>query len=656
MSPAEPETPKPEHQSGFEAFALSQELQTVLKELGYEEPTPIQRETIPHLLAGRDVLGQAATGTGKTAAFALPLVERLEGNAREPFSTRALVLVPTRELAMQVAEAIRTYGRRRKLAVAAVFGGQEIFHQVKVLKSGVDVVVATPGRVLDHVRRKTLKLGGVRFVVLDEADEMLDMGFAEDLDLILSELPENRQTALFSATLPARIATIANEHLDNPIRVTIAPRSLDAGTLPKIRQVAYVVRREMKEAALIRLLDVEAPTSALIFCRTRIEVESLTESLGRRGLLVSALHGGMTQEQRDLVLRRFKGGELKVLIATDVAARGLHVENLSHVINFDLPVSPEPYVHRIGRTGRAGKDGVALSLLDPREMRLLKNIERTTRSKIPLEQLPGVEAVRGRREAVLGELLRAAMGPKTTEAMKKLLAELKGPTGSVEDVASAALQVALNRLFPPTDGDGVDFSPAKVARKPFSEGRGSERAERPPRAFVENGPRTPRRALAESSEPRARASAPRAPRASAPKAESEAPKLPPRAKHERRPFEAPKPYDQRGPARAAPAARGAPPARVVGGVTLFITLGSRAGLRPQDVVGAIANEANLSSRDIGNVDIGEETTRVEVPREAAKEVIDALRKTTLRGRRFSIDIDRSGVPKQPGRPRDWKRP
>ncbi len=679
-------TPKTEPTGGFEAFALSPELQSVLKELGYEEPTPIQRETIPHLLAGRDVLGQAATGTGKTAAFALPLVERLQGNQREPFSTRALVLVPTRELAMQVAEAIRTYGARRKLAVAAVFGGQEIFHQVKVLKTGVDVVVATPGRVLDHVRRKTLRLGGVRFVVLDEADEMLDMGFAEDLDLILSELPENRQTALFSATLPSRIAAIANEHLDNPIRVTIAPRSVDAGTLPKIRQVAYVVRREMKEAALIRLLDVESPTSALIFCRTRIEVEGLTESLGRRGMLVSALHGGMTQEQRDLVLRRFKGGELKVLIATDVAARGLHVEALSHVINYDLPVSPEPYVHRIGRTGRAGKDGVALSLLDPREMRLLKNIERTTRSKIPIENLPGVEALKDRREGVLAELVKASLSPRTTESMKKLVAELsKGST--VEDVASAALLVALNRLFPPTDGDGVDFSggskPGSAARRPFNdEARGDERRgprggddRRPSRSAEPRGAasRKPfgapaeRRPFTPASESTPRASAPKTPRASVPKApRASAPKsAPPREKHERRPFEAPKPYDQRGPARGAsdrperPGRPAAPSRGLPDSVTLFITLGSRAGLRPQDVVGAIANEANLSSKSIGQVDIGDESTRVQVPKESAREVIEALRKTTIRGRRFAIDIDRSGSspyePSRPRTPREWKK-
>jgi ATP-dependent RNA helicase DeaD len=561
------------------------------------------------------------------------------------------------------------------------------------------------------------------------------MGFAEDLELILSELPENRQTALFSATMAPRIATIANEHLDNPIRVTIAPRAMDEGTVPKIRQAAYVVRRELKEAALIRLLDVEAPSSALIFCRTRIEVEALTESLGRRGLLVSALHGGMTQEQRDITLRRFKGGELKFLIATDVAARGLHVENLSHVINYDLPVSPEPYVHRIGRTGRAGHEGVALSLLDPRELRLLKNIERTTRTKIPMEKLPGVETLRKKREAVLADLVRAGLQPANVESMKGLLAELtKGTT--LEAVAASALLVAMQRLFPPTDGDEVDFAASAAPRRAYGDddgprarasgrdGRGPARRddsegprgraapfERKPYAGADKGraapferkpyegkARTPAAARSEPSErkpfldeaavaaPRARVSAPRAsaserkptaaeeaeagPRArvSAPRAAGSSERKPftgdeePKAARkdpaerkpsagadeparkdpaERKPYAADaaraerKPYDKVEPRR--------PPRDEADVVTLFIGLGARAGLRPQDVVGAIANEAGISSRDIGNIVIGDEHSRVQVPKDAAPEVINALRQTTLRGRKFSIDLDRAAA-------------
>lgn len=626
--------------AGFEAFALSPELQSVLKELGYEEPTPIQRETIPPLLAGRDVLGMAATGTGKTAAFSLPLVERLEGSGREAFATRALVLVPTRELAMQVAEAIRSYGRRKKLAVVAVFGGQEIFHQVKELKHGVDVVVATPGRALDHLRRKSLKLGGVRFVVLDEADEMLDMGFAEDLETIFQQLPPNRQTALFSATLPARIATIANQHLNNPVKVTIAPRSVEAGTLPNIRQAAFVVRRELKEAALIRLLDVEAPQSALIFCRTRLEVEALTNSLTRRALAAQALHGGMTQEQRDLVLRRFKGGELKILIATDVAARGLHVENLSHVFNYDLPVSPEPYVHRIGRTGRAGREGVALSLLDPREMRLLKNIERVTRTRIPLEQMPGAEVLLKKRQGVLADLLKPAFQGRTLETQRELLAELT-KEHTLEQVAAAALAVAMERLFPPTNGDDADFAPP--ARKPFKGTDERPRRDEGPRARS-SAPRQPRRTSEGPSERRPfteRERPPRDPAERRPFRErSEGPPRAERPERGERPARAERPERPERPQRAERPERAGPRRGFEDGVKLFISLGSKAGLRPQDLVGAIANEAGLSSRDIGEIEIAEESSRVVVPREASTRVISALKQTTLRGRRFAVDVER----------------
>jgi ATP-dependent RNA helicase DeaD len=462
------------------------------------------------------------------------------------------------------------------------------------------------------VRKKTLRLGGVRFVVLDEADEMLDMGFAEDLDAILGELPENRQSALFSATLPSRIATIANQHLDDPVRVTIAPRSMDSGTLPKIRQAAYLVRREHKEAALIRLLDVENPTSALIFCRTRLEVEALTAALSQRSFAAQALHGGLTQEQRDMVLKRFKAGALRFLVATDVAARGLHVENLSHVINYDLPVSPEPYVHRIGRTGRAGREGIALSLLDPRELRLLKNIERTTRSRIPLEPLPGPEVLREKRESVLAELVEARAIPRTTAAMESLLKRLTEKT-PLEAVASAALAVAIERMFPPMEGDDLDFTPPQRERRPTQ-------AERPePHRRDAGGPRVP-----PSERPDGGARRP--------------------AFGERR--------------EQARTERRGPPSHqtLTEPVKLFISLGLRAGLRPQDVVGAIANEAGVSSRDIGQVEIGDEHTRVEVPAEVSQQVITALRNTTLRGRRFAVDLERERPAPKPGKAAPRRRP
>jgi ATP-dependent RNA helicase DeaD len=344
--------------SSFAALGLRQDLLDELDTLGYEEATPVQRATIPLIREGRDLLGQAATGTGKTAAFALPILEQVGDGGPERFDRTeptALVLVPTRELAIQVSQAVHRYGRRLGVRVLPIYGGQPIVQQLRALDRGVDVVVATPGRAVDHLSRGTLRLGAVRIVVLDEADEMLDMGFAEDLEAILAEAPEERQTVLFSATLPARIGAIADRHLRNPARVEIAADRAAPGDVPRVRQSAYVVPRASKPAALGRVLDVEAPTAAIVFCRTREEVDTLTETLNGRGYRAEALHGGMTQEQRDRVMARLRSGTADLLVATDVAARGLDVEHLTHVVNYDVPSAPEAYVHRIGRVGRAAE-------------------------------------------------------------------------------------------------------------------------------------------------------------------------------------------------------------------------------------------------------------------------------------------------------------
>src|SRR4249920_2387384 len=358
------EAPAKGFSPGFAALGLEAALLTTLDTLGYEEPTPIQREAIPPLLAGRDLLGQAATGTGKTAAFTLPILQRIAHSARRCPS--ALILVPTRELAMQVGEAVTRYGKELKITVLPVYGGQAIGPQLHALKRGVDVIVATPGRALDHIRLKTLQLKTIQMVVLDEADEMLDMGFAEDLDAILEQTPKERQTALFSATMPSRIASIAKRHLKEPV---------EAGAAPRVHQTAYIVARPHKEAALARILDIEAPKSALVFCRTRIEVDEITAMLTSRGHKAEAIHGGMNQSQRDRVMSAFRSGQTELLVATDVAARGLDIPSVSHVVNYDLPTSPEGYVHRIGRTGRAGREGSAITVIDPREQRSLWNIE-----------------------------------------------------------------------------------------------------------------------------------------------------------------------------------------------------------------------------------------------------------------------------------------
>lgn len=341
----------------FTDLGLIPPLVAALAALGYEEPTPIQQAAIPPLLAGRDVLGQAATGTGKTAAFALPLLQRLAPKLQATSTPAALVLVPTRELSLQVAEAIHRYGRDLGARVLAIYGGQAFAQQLRMLGRGVDVVVATPGRALDHLRRGTLTFEAVEVVVLDEADEMLDMGFAEDLEALLTATPAQRQSALFSATLPAHIAKLAARHLTDPVRISLGGEPATPGQLPRVRHVAYLVPHAHKPAALGRILDVESPTSAMVFCRTRTDVETLTESMNGRGYQAEALHGGLSQEQRERVLRRFRAGTTDLLIATDVAARGLDIAQVSHVINFDVPCAPDRYVHRIGRTGRAGRGG-----------------------------------------------------------------------------------------------------------------------------------------------------------------------------------------------------------------------------------------------------------------------------------------------------------
>ena len=336
---------------GFSGLGLIDELSAALSALGYEEATPVQREAIPLLLAGKDLLARAATGTGKTAAFALPMLQRLFQDPEIKRHTGGLVLVPTRELSMQVAEAIHKYAKGVGVSVVPVYGGAPVSTQIRTLERGAAIVVATPGRALDHIRRGTLNLAHLRMLVLDEADEMLDMGFAEDLDAILEATPRGRQTALFSATMPARILSIAQRHLTDPARVTIAGEKTAAGKLPRVRQVAYLVPRAHKPAVLDRVLDMENPTSALVFCRTRLEVEALVEMLSAHGRRAQALHGGMEQRQRDRVMQMFRGGKADLLVATDVAARGLDIEHLSHVVNYDVPASAEAYVHRIGRTG-----------------------------------------------------------------------------------------------------------------------------------------------------------------------------------------------------------------------------------------------------------------------------------------------------------------
>ena len=560
---------------GFAALGLEAALLTTLDTLGYEEPTPIQREAIPPLLAGRDLLGQAATGTGKTAAFTLPLLQRIAHSARRCPS--ALVLVPTRELAIQVGEAVTRYGKELKISVLPVYGGQAMGLQLQALRRGVDVIVATPGRALDHIRRKTLQLKTIQTVVLDEADEMLDMGFAEDLDAILEQTPKERQTALFSATMPSRIAAIAKRHLKEPVEIKIAKEPLKAGAAPRVHQTAYIVVRQHKEAALARILDVEAPKSALVFCRTRIEVDEITAMLTSRGHKAEAIHGGMNQPQRDRVMNSFRAGQTELLVATDVAARGLDIPSVSHVVNYDLPTSPEGYVHRIGRTGRAGREGSAITVIDPREQRLLWNIEQLTKAKIVVTQVPTVADLRTKRLAraknAIEEVL-AAGDLDLFRAVAAALAEQKDPL----EVAAAAMKL----VFRMQGGERKEQDIPAVSSRP------------PERPSMVRRPMADSRGRAGGMMPR---------------------------EGQSRPFNAP--------------GRGG---RTAGMAKVYIGAGREAGIRPGDLVGAIANEAGLNSNVIGAVEVMDRFSLVEVPEVLAREIIETLSRTRIKGQKVAVRL------------------
>ncbi|WP_322820009.1 DEAD/DEAH box helicase [Chloroflexus sp.] len=454
----------------FAELGLSDALVSTLSGLGYDEPTPIQAQAIPLLLAGRDVIAQAQTGTGKTAAFALPMIERVT----DALVVQALVLAPTRELAVQVAEAIHRYGRHRSLRVLPIYGGQPIERQLRGLAQGTQVVVGTPGRVLDHLKRGSLRFDHLRMVVLDEADEMLDMGFAEELEAILQLTPTERQTALFSATLPPAVQNLTLRYTRQPVRVSIAAEQL---TTPRIRQTYYEVLARDKLDALCRVLDAEMPQLAIVFCRTRQEADDIGERLQGRGYAAESLHGDLSQAARDRVMRRFREGQLDVLVATDVAARGLDIAEVSHVINYDVPTDPESYVHRIGRTGRAGREGVAITFITPRERRMLQIIERVTRTRIERCQMPTLADVAARRRAALVDQLRAAMADPALAGYTTMVDELAG-TGDLRTVAAAALKLLLNE----DQTDQVDTI-TRLAPPP---------AERPQRERSERSARSPR--------------------------------------------------------------------------------------------------------------------------------------------------------------------
>ena len=420
----------------FDQFGLRTELVQTATELGFTAPTPIQQAVIPPIVAGRDVIGQAQTGTGKTAAYGLPLLHRLD---RQHRGVQALVLAPTRELAIQVAAALEQYGRGVGARVLALYGGQSYQQQLRSLRERVEVVVGTPGRLLDLMEQGHLDLGGVRAVVLDEADEMLSMGFVEDIESILDRIPPERQTLLFSATISRRVLGLSKRYLRDPETVSVTPEQLTGAS---IEQRYYLVNPQDKVAALTRLIEMETIDSALVFARTRLGTGELANQLSTRGYAAEALNGDLSQDARIQVLNRFRAGQVKVLVATDVAARGLDIDDISHVFNFDLPDDPEVYVHRVGRTGRAGREGVAITLLSPRERWMLRRIEEYTRFRMTRAELPTIQQIENHRQAIILEQLEVWIRRGRCRREREMVDLLMETGHAPEDIAAAALKLA----------------------------------------------------------------------------------------------------------------------------------------------------------------------------------------------------------------------
>jgi ATP-dependent RNA helicase DeaD len=530
----------------FSSLNLREEIMQAIIELGYAEPTPIQSGMIPLMLTGADVIGQAQTGTGKTAAFALPILH----NYQPQKNPQALILAPTRELALQVADSISQYGKHLRVRVLAVYGGQPYSPQISALRRGVDIVVGTPGRLGDLLERDVLHLNEIKTVVLDEADEMLNMGFMEDVEKILATTPAERQTALFSATLPTRIRSLADRFMRDPQTVNIKRATL---TLTSTEQRYYLVHESDKTNALTRLFEIEPIHSALIFARTRAETAALSNELVVRGIPAEAIHGDLDQHARERVLGRFRSNQLKVLVATDVAARGLDIEDISHVFNYHLPDDAEVYVHRIGRTGRAGKSGVAITLLAPREKRRLREVEALTKQPITKMELPTTDDILKHRENKLVETLRIWLGraryKRELEIVNQLVAEGFDPLL----IAGAAIKMSR--------GDEKQRPIAEVGEVKFDRNKTEKqyKSKREPRERVERGERTNRRGGDASHED--------------------------------------------------------------GMVRLKAKLGKVQGVRPNDVVGTIAYNANIPGYTIGKIRIEPKVTFVDIPEESLDKVL-----------------------------------
>ena len=599
----------------FSDLNLPDTLLTSLEELGYETPSPIQAQTIPQLLEGLDMLGHAPTGTGKTAAFALPLLARLDVKAQH---IQIMVLTPTRELAIQVAEAFQRYAAHIPgFHVLPVYGGQDYTGQIRQLKRGVHAVVGTPGRVMDHMRKGTLKLNKLQALVLDEADEMLRMGFIDDVEWILEQTPPKRQMALFSATMPKEIQRIARRHLDNPQEISIQAKTATAET---IRQRYWSVTHHHKMDALTRILEVEPFDAILIFVRTRTATTELASRLAARGYSVAALSGDMAQKQREQMVDRLKRGSLDILVATDVAARGLDVTRISHVINYDIPSDTEAYIHRIGRTGRAGRSGEAILFVTPREQRMLGAIEKATRQKIDKLELPTTEMVNNKRIADFKQSITDTLGAGELGFMRNLIEQYQ----QEHNVPAQDIAASLAKMF---IGDRPlllkDDKPASAKKDKKAKSRNASTTERPAARNFEKP------AKVTDSERRDRKISDRKPVVEKSFQKKDKPE---------------KTIDH--PARPATN-------KPEEGMERFrLEVGEKHNAKPANIVGAIANEAGLDALHIGKVDIRDDHSLVDLPMGMPKAIFQDLRTAWVCGQKLNISRLTPTIKKKKKEPED----
>ena len=521
----------------FEEMGLSEEIQKAVRYMGFEEASPIQAKAIPAMISGIDLIGQAQTGTGKTAAFGIPLLEKVDPKLKK---LQAIVLCPTRELAIQVADEIRNLSRYvHGIKVLPIYGGQDIVKQIRSLKSGTQIVIGTPGRVMDHMRRKTMKLDFVHTVVLDEADEMLNMGFREDIEFVLSGVPEERQTVLFSATMPKPIMEITKKFQNNAKVIKVTKKEL---TVPNIEQYYYDVKPKKKEEVLSRLLDIYSPRLSVVFCNTKKQVDLLVNALLGRGYFAAGLHGDMKQEQRDRVMQGFRTGKTEILVATDVAARGIDVDEVEAVFNYDLPQDDEYYVHRIGRTGRAGREGRAFSFVSGKEVYKLKEIQRYCKTKIYAQKVPSLNDVANTKmENILDDVERVIEQEDLDMMINAIEERVNNSEFTAMDMAAAFLKICCGMTEDNKNTEENDWE------------------------FGDTG------------------------------------------------------------------------AGEDGMVRLFINIGKKQRVRPGDILGAIAGESGMDGKLIGTIDMYDKYTFVEVPREYAREVLNAMKNVKIKGKTVAVE-------------------